>query len=725
MTAAYKRRGRPNTPRRVHPAKGLMLGIYVFLAVCALAYLFHQSGAISFSWPAELWLGLAYGYWIAISFVLAQIGIGRTLFRLPVLRDSRLSSVSCLVFQFSTGFYLSCCFLTFIALFRWFNILGIGVYLSVAVPSLFLGFKTTWEAVFIDFDRESRNAERMSSEKWLPWAVGILFFLWVSPLFIQSLLPNTDWDGASCHLPLAKLFLEDGIFWVNPGFPQYNFPGVIHLVYSLFFALGAETAIIPLNFISAAGIILTVYCFAGHFWHKRAALWAVPIAAAVNILWEVGLTPRIDGFLAFFCLLAIYAFLLWIKNSEDRGALILTGMMLGVAMGVKYTAIFFVAILFPVTCVLAFLRFRNSVKLIISSLALMAVTLAIPSGWWYARNGLKLGDPLYPFLSERVFYDDHGQRKSIGMALNEHLRVMPPKEERKKVFGGAGLDFLAENEDKPLPETPRNLFNFWDIFKNPHKYQRKPFHEMNPFLLLFFLLPLFLRDQQSLWLYGITGFVFAAIALNTNILRYALPVFPLFSIGAALVLSRLRSPKLIIVASFLVGLALFRFTCLEGYKLTRMRPIAYLSGSECRLNWLTKVGYNWVTSMPLLIKFVNDKIDDGLIEEDSIMFMIGEGKGNLLKCKYLPDSSRWGTPWLEELINANNDYAEIARRFKNRGINYVVANYGYFDWVLRKVPVDREPLVFGLYHLQLFLQKYGEIIYNEDGIVLARLGCAE
>jgi hypothetical protein len=451
----------------------------------------------------------------------------------------------------------------------------------------------------------------------------------------------------------------------------------------------------------------------------------VPIAAAVNILWEVALTPRIDGFLAFFCLLAIYAFLLWIKNSEDRGALILAGMMLGVAMGVKYTAVFFVGILFPVIFVRAFLRFRKRVRLIVFPLALTAGTLVVPSGWWYTRNALKLGDPFYPFLSGSIFYDNQGRRQRLGTAIEKHLRLIPPKEDRQKVFGRAGLDFLAENEDKPLPQTPRNLFNFWDLFKNPHKYQRKPYHEISPFLLIFFLLPLFLRDQQSLWLYAITGFVFAAIAINTQLLRYALPVFPLFSIGAALVLSRLRSPKLTIVVSLLVGLSLFRFACLEGYKLTRMRPGAYLSGSESRLDWLTTVGYNWVTSMPLLIEFINDKVDNGLMKKDDIIFMIGEGKGSLLKCKYLPDSSRWGTPWLGELINANNDYAEIGRKFKKRGITYVVANYGYFDWVLSEVPVDREPVFFCLYHLQRFLQEYGKIIYNEQGIVLGVLDCAE
>jgi len=71
----------------------------------------------------------------------------------------------------------------------------------------------------------------------------------IFPFLIQTFLPNSDWDGAAYHLPLAKRFLEGQIFEVVPDFDTYNFPGNIHLVYAVFLALGAESAIIPFNFL--------------------------------------------------------------------------------------------------------------------------------------------------------------------------------------------------------------------------------------------------------------------------------------------------------------------------------------------------------------------------------------------------------------------------------------------------------------------------------------------
>jgi hypothetical protein len=372
----------------------------------------------------------------------------------------------------------------------------------------------------------------------------------------------------------------------------------------------------------------------------------------------------------------------------------------------------------------------NSINNIVIFLITLA-TLLLPSGWWYARNTVKLGDPIYPFMSGNMFYDSHGNKIQLYTALYKHLENMPPREEIEAVLNETGLHLFTDYKEVSDQKVKRRLeifkisriglLNVWDIFINPDKFSRKPYHEITPILLFFIVLPFFDRRKTTLYLYGISGFIFVFLGTKSHILRYALPVFPLFAIGAARVLSNIRSKKIIVAMILISGFFLFRFSFLETKKLIEMKPLSYLSGNEEKIDWLENVGYNWDRTTPPFIKFVNQQIDDGTMKKDDIILMVGEGKGHLLNCNYLPDSSKSARPWLEELIKGNNDYAKIAKSLRERGVDYFAINYFYLYWAYSNSRFDTKPLIFGLYHLQRFLETHTEIIYNDNGIVVAKI----
>lgn len=702
--------------------------VYTALFIFSFLYIFICRGDLIVSDFFRLWTSLAYGYWIAISFILAQIGLGGITLRLPLLRNLELSGIPFLLFSFGIGCYITNCILTLFAIFKWMGGWGLYLYLSLSLPFLVIGFLTIHKTLpgFNNF-QESKSDNKLK-KRWPVWLVAFLLIIWIFPYFVQTLLPNSDWDGAWHHLPIAKRFLTDGILWVSPDFKQYNFPGAIHLVYSLFFAASAESAIIPFNFLVSLGIILSVYFFSYHLWSKKIAIWSVVICASTNIIWEVALTPRIDGFLTFFFLLAVFSFLLWIKNTKNQSLLFVTGMMLGMSAGIKYTAVFFIAAI----SISGFLFLWNDRQKKIRHflpITLIILFLLIPTGFWYMRNAAKLGDPLYPYIKGMVFLNDSGNKQEFDTAVHKLLEKMPSKNEIKNIFNQAGLQPFSDFKDYTQQDNRKTflngfdlkLFNFWDIIVNPDRYQRKPYHEITPFLVLFFVFPFFYRDRISLFLYLIAFFVFISIAANSHILRYALPVFPLFSVGSAFVVSRIRTRWLFILAVLLSISILFRFSFLECKKLINLRPYHYLSANLERLDWLTEVGYNTNTRTPLFIKFLNQQIDKGVINKNDTLFMIGEGKGNLLQCEYLPDSSICMYPWLIELLKFGNDYPKILQDLKVRDIGYIVINFDYLFWAFNEYPLAQKEIVFGLYHLVLFLDKYTEIIYYENGIALAEI----
>jgi len=591
----------------------------------------------------------------------------------------------------------------------------------MASPAALLGIKTIKKVVFLIASKKAINPKKNKIYFLVPLIVVILFLVWFAPFFTQTLMPNTDWDGAAYHLPSAKRFLEGKISSVDPTFSHYNFAGAINLVYSLFFALKAETAIVPLNLLTSIFIILTVYSLTLMLWNRKAAIWAAIICSAVNLLWEVSLTPRIDAFLTFYFLLACYAFLFWIPRKEKSGLLIITGMMLGVTMGIKFTAVFFVVVIFSSILILTFKEIKKNSKLILTYLILSALAIAIPSGWWYARNAASLGDPIYPLLSGRFFYDNKGNKINFDATLDKWLKKMPSEKETStamEYFYETPLSYKEVTQEKRY----HHLFNIWDILTNPEKYQRNPYHEINIFLLLFFLLPIFSRKKQLLWLYGISLALYIIIGSQTYLVRYALPVFPLFSIGAGIVLSRVRSKVLFIVLSMGLCFNLFYFSYFEWLKVSYMQPGAYLSQEKSRIEWLTEVGYNLkLQDTPLFIKYVNERIDNGYMSKDDILFMIGECKGHLLKCRYLPDPGRLPVRWLEELMKAENNYKIVLNNLRKKNIDYIVINKAYFQVIYKSYPEKREPIIFGLYHLSQFLKNHAVIVYNKKGIILAKL----
>lgn len=698
----------------------LSLSIYVFLALCSVGYLSSVLHLVDMSLLYERLFSLGYGYFIATSFIVAQIGIGNLLFRLPFLRDLKLKGLTYLLFSLGGGFYISYCLLMILALLNWLNGPGVLIYLLPAVFSIYLGYKSIKKVILSYHKKINLSPNKKKINKRIV-IIGILIIIWIIPYFIQTLLPNTDWDGASYHLPLAKRFLEGKIFEVDFSFSHYDLPGAIHLVYSLFFFLIAETAIIPFNFLSSLLVILAVYSLTAKFWNKKAALWAAVICTAVNLLWEVALTPRIDSFQSLYFLLAVYSFLLWIQNKNKMSIIIITGMTLGISLGIKYSSIILLILLFPFILFTSLKKYKNNKKIITVSLLICTLTCAIPSGFWYSRNIITTGNPVYPLLTGRLSPNNKGKRVCIDSFLDSQDHKMPSDRNIK-----TELEYLYESnpifKESLEVKNPKNIFNLPNILINPDKYQRNPYHEINIFLLAFILLPLFSRKKELIWLYGISIIFYVIIGSRTRLIRYALPVFPLFSIGAGIIISHVRSKILIIALSAALCLNLLYFNYFEWREALYMQPKDYIFKEKSRIDWLTEVGYNLrLIDTPHFIKYINDMVDKGIMNRKDKIFMVGECKGNLLKCKYLPDHGGYPYRWLGELIETNIQYQKIKTNFREKNISYIALNKAFFKTMLNVYPQKRKLINFALYHLSKFLRQYTEIIYDEKGIILAKL----
>jgi hypothetical protein len=686
-----------------------------------------------------LWLSLGYGYWIVFTFLALQVGIGAAVLGLPLLRDCRGSGLSGVLFSLGVGCWVSSNLLLGLGLLGWLKPAGLVAYVLVALCLASLGLVlgrhgVLPEAAVVPVADKSMSPDRL----WLRRAVLVLIAIWIIPHVVRTLLPSTSWDGDMYHLPLAWRMCDPGPAATNPYFVHHDFAATTHLFYALFLLAGAESAISVFSFVLGLGVLLEVYALSRHFWGPATAWWAVLFCASANLIWEVALTPMIDVTQAFFFLLACHAMLLWCQNQRRTGWLPAAGMMLGLALGTKYTGVVFPAVVGLIVLVLALLTLKRGKKRVLAPMLLSGLLACVPSLFWYARNWRDLGDPVYPYLTNRLFYlDDIGERVSVDEALTPLLAAPEPSPEvMKQTLQQSPFAFLADPPAADQRSGPSTMLNLWDVMSNPSQYSRYPGLTIPFVFLIFFCLPVVCRSKECLTLYAVTFLAFLPLAAKSHMSRYLLPVVPLFAIGSAVTAERLLTlggrysrslSRCGIVMLFGVLAWHVVANCAFGWAMIiRTRPGAYLTANEDSGDYLCRVGYSQVDrAVPEVIRFVNDRVDRGLIDKQATVFMIGESRGYRLHCGFVPDNHSYdGNTWLVELIRSNCDYDKLARSLKARGIEYLLINTDYLEWTVwnRDLPeAGVRQLQWGMYHLARFLAEHGNIVYRSHLIYLARL----
>ncbi len=550
-----------------------------------------------------------------------------------------------------------------------------------------------------------------------------LYWLW--PLLVQTALPNSDWDSALYHLPLADRYLEGKLWNTDPLFSADSFPGGVSLVYAVFLSFGCEQAIIPYNFLFVLLNLLAAYALGTRLANERTGRWAVLLCSGIHVLWQQGVDPRVDGFLSFFIATAMLALVIWLRDQERAAPLHLLALSLGGAIGTKYTGLFIdLAFVGVVAAARAWQHARGGRNSSLRSLALCGVLFVVPNGSWYVANTVLHGDPLFPMLRGDYYEaaSRPGERLPMLGALDEGLVDLPQNSAARRRARA-----LADRFESSPPST---LFDLADIYQRPQAYSTKPNHFASPLLLLCVLLPFVLpkeRERRSGWiaLWGLSVVCFVGLASQTNLLRYTLPILLLMGVGSALVIGRFPHPAW--RALWLLGgiaVMVGHYTP-EVRKLEQLRPELYVASDANRLEWLKGVGYNFTRSMPVVVDRINREISAGTMARDSLILMAGEGKGRLLACDFLPDLSWFMQRWSVELVSANFAADAVSRSLRSQGVSHILYNSGYFRWVLAHTQIPVEPLALAMVQLEAYLDSHGREVFDVAGMRLVELIDAE
>lgn len=243
--------------------------------------------------------------------------------------------------------------------------------------------------------------------RWWPIAtlaiVVLVSYAWRALIAVR--LPVLDYDGFSYHLVTVDVWLQTGEIgrvpqrWWSDGYPANGELMTLWLtVFTGSDRLATLTGLVavPLAIVGTVGIARRLGA------NRPSALLAGLVLSAMPAFIALSTTTYVDGlavaYLAgawFFGLAAMSA----VEWPHRRALLVLTGIAIGLGAGTKGTLILPLAVLALGLLVDAARRSagREKVRQSAHAAVLVGLPAALMGGYWYVKNVLVFGNPVWPF----------------------------------------------------------------------------------------------------------------------------------------------------------------------------------------------------------------------------------------------------------------------------------------------------------------------------------------
>jgi hypothetical protein len=272
----------------------------------------------------------------------------------------------------------------------WLLWLLTAVGLTVTARLLWLALRAAWS------DRSWQPGDRF--EKFLAAYCGLT----LAVALIWALTPPVAWDGLVYHLTGPKLYLAAGRISPPLDLPYLGFPQLVEMLFAWGMGLAGERAAAATHWFYG---LMAVFCLVtvGRRWLSGAVGWlaAAVLLSAFSIVLLAG-WPYVDLALLLYATLAFCALIRFCEGGLQAWRwLILSGVLTGLALSTKYTAL---AVLPALAAVLFVSRIRHLPSAIRHLLLLCGIALLVWSPW-LVKNFLLTGNPTYPFFFGGIHWD--------------------------------------------------------------------------------------------------------------------------------------------------------------------------------------------------------------------------------------------------------------------------------------------------------------------------------
>jgi hypothetical protein len=534
-----------------------------------------------------------------------------------------------------------------------------------------------------------------------PLLLALYLAITLGLAFLVALTPPIDWDGLFYHLTGPRLYIEQHRIVPGIDIPHLNFPSLMEMLYLYGMLLKGDVAAKLVHFWYALLLTGLVYLMARRHLSLQVAWPSVALFASMPMIPVLAGWAYNDIALAFYQLAAVYTLCNWFDDRR-RQWLILSAVMCGLAMGLKYTS--FVC---PLTLVVLIvwrrtIRERAQIGSVLRTLLVFSAVALLVASPWYVKNLLFTGNPFYPFaygVFGGRFWDEFRAawyaRAGTGIGLNPiKLLALPWTltlgiRDMNYYDGRMGPLFLAL-----LPV----LVVYW-IYRPRREGSPRP--AAVGYLLTFAL------AQYLIWTYGVI------VSRSLFQSRLLLPCFVALAPALAVALDALRAldrPTFSLhrfvwmTAVIVLGLNVVY----QGLDFLRIDPLPYLAGRESRDEFLTRnLGQHYV-----MMRYINDNLPS----EAKVLFL-WEPRSYYCQRRAQPD------PILEtwkHLLYKYDSVEAVARHLVDEGYTHILLHQWGLDFMIetKMDPITEEDV--GLW--ESLVSDYLDEVHREgEGYVLYEL----
>ena len=217
-------------------------------------------------------------------------------------------------------------------------------------------------------------------------------------IFLMPLYPPMGWDECASHLPAAREIVQSGRITFNPEIKFNSFPQNAEMLYVWAIAHSPIQSAHYVNFLAFLFSLLALVRLGRSMFTPKIGWLAALIMGIVGIVQYQAVHSNVDIWVMFYFLAAIMVGCEAAKSSSLRKVL-LVGIFIGAAAGVRYSGLIGVLTLIP-----AFIAIGSWTKTTNREIPrwsywvaiLLALLVASP---WYIRNIVWFNNPYFPFLS--------------------------------------------------------------------------------------------------------------------------------------------------------------------------------------------------------------------------------------------------------------------------------------------------------------------------------------
>ncbi len=530
-----------------------------------------------------------------------------------------------------------------------------------------------------------------------------------------ALLPPTDWDGLFYHLTGPKLYIAQGQIIGGIDIPHLNFPFLFEMLFMFAMMIRGDVTAKLLHFVFIPLLMGLVYLFSRQHLRLKNSWHAVLFLCSMPMIFTLGRWAYNDLALAFYAVSALYVMLInpdrFLKTCQGSvRRLILSGILCGLAMSLKYTSVVILVTLMGILFFGESKKFNFFQKL---TFLISAMLVSLP---WYLKSWWLTGNPVYPFVFGGTFWDEFrslaysGRGTGIGFDIIE-LITLP-----YHLTLGAYLAFDLHGENL-MTITIRDA-NYLDgrsgilflvflpivILYGLFRY-RHPLPNSISYLLIFAI------THYLFWMFGVIG----TAGLWQS--RLLLPAFVALCPVLAWLLHDLqhvhhpnfsltRFLNLFIAIVLFIGMVdqLFNNQIQSQSGWFYYRPLSHLIGSETRVEYLTRrLGYHYAT-----IEKMNDQLP-----HDSVVVFLWEPRSYYCRMTCQPDSI------LDKYAHLKHQHgtsaSDIAQAWQEMGVTHVLVFRQGLEFLLHEeglTDVIRPDIAV----LEAWEKTYFDLVIDMDGV---------